>query len=320
MKTYVFISGLTLWAATSFAQPNPTYIPTEGLVGWWPFTGNADDMSGNENNGTVYGASLTTDRFGASENAYSFNKQDGDYIEVYHSQLLDSMPSMTITFWTNINDYSGFNHVASKTNLTDHQFIFSNNGYGLFYYYDGGSNFFQSDTLPLAGVWNHIAVTYDWTGNPNESKCYFYLNGEITDTFEVSQPLTETDFQLYFGSLPGYPQMTVDGKADDIGIWNRALTNAEILQVFQAAVIGVESYKSERFNIYPNPATDFIHINSFAENPNSNYKIYDYSSRVVLSGKLNNTFTKIDLTSFSRGVYFIQFGKGHKEFVKLIKN
>ena len=51
----------------------PSYVPTNGLVGWWPFTGNAIDSSGNGNNGTVNGATLTSDRFGNTAKAYEFN-------------------------------------------------------------------------------------------------------------------------------------------------------------------------------------------------------------------------------------------------------
>jgi len=36
----------------------PSYVPTNGLVGWWPFNGNANDESGNGNNGTVNGATV----------------------------------------------------------------------------------------------------------------------------------------------------------------------------------------------------------------------------------------------------------------------
>ena len=45
----------------------------KGLVAYYPFSGNANDKSGNGNNGTVYGASLTTDRNGELNRAYSFN-------------------------------------------------------------------------------------------------------------------------------------------------------------------------------------------------------------------------------------------------------
>jgi hypothetical protein len=61
----------------------PSYVPTNGLVGWWPFTGNAIDSSGNGNNGTVNGETLTTDRFGNANKAYSFD--GNDFIEVNSS-------------------------------------------------------------------------------------------------------------------------------------------------------------------------------------------------------------------------------------------
>ena len=59
--------GLLTWT-TLFGQV-PSYVPTNGLVGYWPFNGNANDESGNGNNGTVNGATLTTDRFGNSNSA-----------------------------------------------------------------------------------------------------------------------------------------------------------------------------------------------------------------------------------------------------------
>ena len=41
-----------------------------GILGYWPFCGNANDESGNGNDGTVNGATLTSDRFGNSNSAY----------------------------------------------------------------------------------------------------------------------------------------------------------------------------------------------------------------------------------------------------------
>jgi len=48
-------------------------VSTNGLVGWWPFNGNANDESGTGNHGTVNGATLTADRFGNPNKAYSFD-------------------------------------------------------------------------------------------------------------------------------------------------------------------------------------------------------------------------------------------------------
>ena len=56
----------------------------QGLVGWWKFDGDATDSSGNGNDGTVNGATLTTDRHGQANEAYSFDGVD-DYILVPHN-------------------------------------------------------------------------------------------------------------------------------------------------------------------------------------------------------------------------------------------
>ncbi len=71
-----------------------------GLIAWYPFTGNAKDSSGNNNDGTVYGAVLTTDRFGNANNAYSFN--GSSYIEVPYSSTMN-LPNGTISFWFRTN-------------------------------------------------------------------------------------------------------------------------------------------------------------------------------------------------------------------------
>ena len=55
------------------AQTVPSYLPTNGLVGWWPFNGNAQDESGNGNHGTVNGATLTSDRSGNLNKAFSLD-------------------------------------------------------------------------------------------------------------------------------------------------------------------------------------------------------------------------------------------------------
>ena len=68
--TAVALLGLS---TLGIAQTVPAYVPTDGLVGWWPFNGNANDESGNNNHGIVNGATLSTDRFGQTNKAYNFN-------------------------------------------------------------------------------------------------------------------------------------------------------------------------------------------------------------------------------------------------------
>ncbi len=78
---------LVLISVNVFGQV-PSYVPSNGLVGWWPFNGNANDESGNGNDRIVNGAVLTPDRNGISNSAYSFNGS-GDYLEGATNATLD---------------------------------------------------------------------------------------------------------------------------------------------------------------------------------------------------------------------------------------
>ncbi|MDL5051365.1 hypothetical protein QQ054_35770 [Oscillatoria amoena NRMC-F 0135] len=69
-----------------------------GLVGYYPFTGNAGDSSGTGNHGTTKnGVSLTADRFGNPNSAYLFDGSN-DYIEIADHNSLDLTDSFSITF------------------------------------------------------------------------------------------------------------------------------------------------------------------------------------------------------------------------------
>jgi hypothetical protein len=94
----------------------PSYVPTNGLVGYWPFNGNANDLSVNANNGTVNGATLTTDRNGNANSAYSFNGSSG--ISIPHSTSLNIASSSTFSFWLKYNSLSNcFNLVFNCFSL-----------------------------------------------------------------------------------------------------------------------------------------------------------------------------------------------------------
>ena len=82
------------------------YVPSNGLFGWWPFNGNANDESGNNNNGGVYGAGLTNDRNDFPNSAYVFNGSS-DYIQCLNAGPSGN-PTITLSFWikTNQSNYA----------------------------------------------------------------------------------------------------------------------------------------------------------------------------------------------------------------------
>ena len=114
-----------LFLLKGFAQ-----IPTNGLVAYYPFGGNANDASGNGNHGTVYSATPTTDRCGNPNSAYNFN--GNSYIKVPYSTSLNSHTNgLTISFWVyaTANEMSTICKSGWGTNLIDYRIYLSNNGF-----------------------------------------------------------------------------------------------------------------------------------------------------------------------------------------------
>lgn len=95
---------VAIFIGMSVMSQVPSYVPTNGLVGYWPFNGNANDESGNGNNGVVNGATLTSDRFGNVGKAYSFDGLS-NFIEVANNSSLQNTQAFSISAWFYINQW-----------------------------------------------------------------------------------------------------------------------------------------------------------------------------------------------------------------------
>ncbi len=87
------------------------------LVAHYPFNGNANDESGNGNHGTPNGATLTTDRFGNTDSAYSFDGST-NYISIPDNPNINVQTgeSFTISYWTKHNAQNNGKYMISKYN------------------------------------------------------------------------------------------------------------------------------------------------------------------------------------------------------------
>jgi hypothetical protein len=92
-------------------------IPTNGLVGYWPFNGNANDISGNANNGIVTGATLTNDRFGNPSSAYTFNGTS-NFITSTFAPF--TTPPFTISAWVKIDSLLSLSPIVSIGEMALH--------------------------------------------------------------------------------------------------------------------------------------------------------------------------------------------------------
>ncbi|TAG51197.1 MAG: LamG domain-containing protein [Cytophagales bacterium] len=217
---------------------------TDGLVAYYPFDGNANDASGNGNNGTIFGATLTNNRFGNPNNAFQFNGAlESDYIE---SDIVIS-GSFTISIWykadvgSSIIDYPTMFHLFKNSNVRQETVInaiANQSGYGINRYKsivritnsltDGLNQF--SRIYPIEGEWNHTTVVYD----DSRKTSSFYTNGilESEETFNQNFTLNSSIKARVGGNYQLGSNSFFKGVLDEFRIYNRALTDCEIKKLY----------------------------------------------------------------------------------------
>jgi hypothetical protein len=254
MKKITTIILAVLFTANLIAQV-PNYVPTNGLVGWWPFNGNANDESGNGNNGTVNGAILISDRNGNTNSAYNFNS---NFIEVSSNSTLNNTNG-TVNFWM-LSSNSSLIMIPIKkndyVNAENEQFSFAINHSNLFglkynsscqsnlgWNSSGGNNSVLTD-----GNWHMVTAAFSTSIN-------IYIDGiQISSVVAPQASADNCDGDIQFGrGWSNFPQYFV-GKLDDIGIWNRALTQEEITDL----------YNSCNKDISISPQTNAVNIGNMA--------------------------------------------------------
>ncbi len=249
-KLLLLVFGLVMTTQIIFAQV-PSYVPTNGLVGYWPFNGNANDQSGNGNNGTVNGATLTTDRFGNNNSAYSFNGIN-NYIETLSNNFPINNSARTISLWyfyepfQSMEDWSSlFSYGSSNNTPSDNRKLND-----IFVAYPTNRVYFNANELgtianasqSLVNNWRNITIVY---GGTDISTLKIYLDGlllssQIINSTQFNELLTNISnlnigktSSNYIGNTGANgTNFYYKGKIDDIGIWNRALSQQEITSMF----------------------------------------------------------------------------------------
>ncbi|MEM3616535.1 MAG: LamG domain-containing protein [Candidatus Bathyarchaeia archaeon] len=199
-----------------------------GLVGYWSFdegTGTtAYDSSGNNNHGTIYGATWTNGKIG---NALQFDGID-DYVFIENSPSLQVSQSITITAWTKVEETTG-----------DHQIIlakwYPSPSYVLEMQPDGqtpqlaivnsaGTVIYAISNIAIPiGEWAHITGTYDGLN------VKIYVNGILTGTSELCGPINIGDQPVLIGAhAVEWDRNWFNGIIDEVKIYNRALSAEEV--------------------------------------------------------------------------------------------
>ena len=239
-----------LRAALETCQCGGSSSLSEGLVAYYPFNGNANDESGNGNDGTVNGAALTEDRFGNTDSAYRFDGMN-DYIDVQIGHL----EVIAISLWLK---------ASSPNNDYPQLFEYGKNGNnnGLFHCHILGDNpsYVKSGTVgkiwcasymqsecpsgpPICNryailansaqrpydEWQHIYAIFDTVSSTQK----LYINGVLEGDKIISGTFVDAD-RITFGFRSHETreitntQQYLKGVLDEIRIYNRALSATEI--------------------------------------------------------------------------------------------
>ncbi|MDA9169526.1 T9SS type A sorting domain-containing protein [Crocinitomicaceae bacterium] len=236
MKNLLFFAALAL-SINALGQV-PNYVPTNSLSAWLGFDGNADDETGNGNNGIVNGATLTTDRFGNVNSAYSFD--GNDWITIPN---IVPIQNGTVAFWFETNIVAmqvllyhansagsdGFGS-ANAGVIEDHTGI-STGGNAYCVFDNSNGTYWEDFSQPLTpNNWFHMAVSYDGL---NAS---IYLNGVLVNVMDISSEIGgNLPTSTYIGR-PISATRFLEGKFDDLGIWNRVLNECEINELYNAQI------------------------------------------------------------------------------------
>lgn len=227
-------SGTETYFQTN-AWPSPSRGTCYGLVAWYPFNNSADDFSGRGHHAlTETNLTVTTGASGQQNSAYNFNGIDSKINTTYSSALDVGTPELTFSAWVNIETFGS----ATKA------IISRNAPYLLWVEPDSSlrsglrtnSAWIWSTTTPgslTLNQWTHLAVTYNGTQRNS------YINGVLatTDTSLTGSINTNSiGLNIGFDACCG-GRYYFDGSMDDIRIYNRALSQQEIAQLYSIGAL-----------------------------------------------------------------------------------
>ena len=207
---------------------------TTGLVGYWQLNGNAHDSSGHGNNGTIYGAAATTDRFGVANGAMSFNG-NGDYVDFGSRASLIISDAFTISFWINDAGSAGKNRFIINKGSPD----VTSSDLDVYRGWLDGQYRIKIRTITAVAytvyvdapinVWTSITFTFDSGNNTLTS----YKDGQFKAVTATTSKLHTNAYPLLIGDsyLP-FNYKPLQGSIDEVKIFNRALTATEILSMY----------------------------------------------------------------------------------------
>lgn len=313
LLTYVFV----LTFLNAFSQTVPSYVPSSGLVSYWGFGNTTNDYTTNSNNGTIVGSSgFVADRFGNVNSAFGF-VANTDIVCTTNS--FNNIQVFSISLWFKTSN-SGFvfgsnNGQCTHGGMWDRYVYIKPNGNAEFYVFSGTQQYCTATGNYNDNLWHNAVAVLSPAGMK------LYIDGVLSGQNNATTSAQNYVGYWRMGGLQSGGINTLIGNVDDIGLWNRALTQDEITNLFYSDAgcgslvinTGVLSFNPLVYNntvtIYPNPANTQITIDcgNLANVTGWNIKIINTLGQEVFSAPMNTQQYVVPLNGWTgNGLYFVR--------------
>ncbi len=343
MKKYLLFLFVLPFALISYTQ-----IPDNSLIGYWPFNGDAQDESGNNNHGMINGATFVPDRHGSENSALLFNGID-NYIDCGNLNF-DIHDEITISAWIKTSSYKVAHIVFKYIHTEDKGFHFNvdsghvhvggRNNAGDTYFYTEPS----VDTVNDCS-WHHVVATIE--GNTWSTWMDGIFQASMTST--SLSPELSCSQNLLIGKTIYDETRYFEGYIDDIRIYNKAFDSCEIQALFNENFCFITVYdtikifdtitvedtlrielfitelsepdNSNDLKVFPNPTNDVLWIDcgDFEKMEDYTLKITDAASIERWSASVTQKEYSIDLNGYTKGIYFLEIFNSENEKVEVKK-
>ena len=231
MKFKLYILVFSIF---SFSFSNAQVNLNQGLVAYYPFNGNANDASGNNINGIVSNATLTTDKFGALNSAFDFNGSSS-YIQLPYSNLYNFAPQDSFSISVLVLPDPLYSWPAPSVVVKsppNANYLASNWNYGTYILNNKAMvGFANNNVLIGSTVFNNNPCWYNIVQTYMNGIWKLYVNGVLE-----SQDLSQTKFilqdgsssKIAFGKKGESFGDWYKGKMDEVRIYNRVLNQNEV--------------------------------------------------------------------------------------------
>jgi hypothetical protein len=307
-----------VFIATSFAQ-----ISTNGLTGSYSFTGNADDTGGAAQHGTVFGATLTQDRFGNPNSAYSFNGTT-NYISIPPTNYLNSSYSFSYWMKSIVNpslacyafsigtpNQNGAEGASGAINGSMSLGI----DVGSYSTSAVNSQYVTVGSMPNLNQWYHVVYTRD------ASFLKLYVDGIIIGSLPTigDTPNYRTDPLFNIGTRNSN---TYDfhGVLDDFRIYDRVVNAEEVTALYNEKnfAIGVQTTENiPSVLVYMNPTNGILNVQTSQEQ-SVQVEIFDLMGKCIFRGIRNGSIIQVDLGGHCNGVYLVNIQTNEGRLVRKV--